>query len=58
MLRFPVRVDDDLRVIVRHEQVRLTPSEGMRLAEHLIRKSTAAMIREEAEIAERQEARG
>ena len=53
MLRVPVRVDDDLRIIVRHEQDRLTPSEGMRLAEHLIRKSTAAMIREEAEIAER-----
>jgi hypothetical protein len=53
MLAFPVRVDDDLRVIVRDEQVRLTPSEGMKLAERLIRASTVAMIREEAELAER-----
>ena len=53
----PVRVDDDLRVIVRNEQARLTPAEGMKLAERLIRVSTTAMIREEAEIAERQASR-
>jgi hypothetical protein len=54
MLSHPVRVDDDLSVILRDEQIRLTPAEGMALAERLIRASTVAMIREEAEIAQRE----
>ena len=42
-----VLVANDLTVVVGNEAVRLTPTEGFRLAERLIRRSTAKMIDEE-----------
>jgi hypothetical protein len=42
-----VTVANDLSLVVGEEIVPLTPSEGFRLAERLIRKSTARMVEEE-----------
>jgi hypothetical protein len=42
-----VVVANDLTVVVGYEAVRLTPTEGFRLAERLIRRSTARMVEEE-----------
>jgi hypothetical protein len=42
-----VVVANDLTLVVGNEAVRLTPSEGFRLAERLIRRSTARMVEEE-----------
>jgi hypothetical protein len=38
---------NDLTLVVGNEAVRLTPSEGLSLAERLIRRSTVCMIDEE-----------
>jgi hypothetical protein len=46
-----VVVANDLTLVVGNEAVRLTPSEGFRLAERLIRRSTARMVEEEVSIA-------
>jgi hypothetical protein len=43
----PVVVAKDLTVVIGDEAVRLTPTEGFRLAERLIRRSTARMVEEE-----------
>ena len=43
----PAVVTNDLRLVVGNEAVRLTPTEGFRLAERLIRRSTARMVEEE-----------
>ena len=45
-------VSDDLTVFLQGKTVRLTPSQGFRLAERLIRRSTAEMVREEAQLPE------
>ena len=42
-----VVVANDLTIVVGNEAVRLTPAEGFRLAERLIRRSTARMVEEE-----------
>jgi hypothetical protein len=42
-----VTVANDLTLVVGDEAVRLTPTEGFRLAERLIRRSTARMVEEE-----------
>jgi hypothetical protein len=42
-----VVVANDLTLVVGNEAVRLTPTEGFRLAERLIRRSTARMVEEE-----------
>lgn len=39
-------VANDLTLVVGDEAVKLTPSEGFRLAERLIRRSTSALIDE------------
>jgi len=43
----PAVVSNDLTLVVGNEAVRLTPTEGFRLAERLIRRSTARMVEEE-----------
>jgi len=43
----PAVVTNDLTLVVGNEAVRLTPTEGFRLAERLIRRSTARMAEEE-----------
>ena len=47
-----IEIRDDLTVAIGSEAVRLTPGEGFRLAERLIRRSTARMVEEEVEAAE------
>ena len=47
-----VVVTDNLSLVVPGEVARLTPSQGFRLAEQLIRRSTAQMVAEEAGIAD------
>jgi len=42
-----VVVANDLTLVVGNEAVRLKPTEGFRLAERLIRRSTARMVEEE-----------
>ena len=42
----------DLPLVVGNEAVRLTPTEGFRLAERLIRRSTARMVEEEVGLGE------
>ena len=42
-----VVVTRDLTVVVGDQAARLTPTEGFRLAERLIRRSTARMVQEE-----------
>ena len=42
-----VVVTNDLTLVVSDQSTRLTPSEGFRLAERLIRRSTARMVEEE-----------
>ena len=49
-----VSVGLDLTIKLGREAVRLTPSEGFNLAEHLIRRSTARMCAEEIEHHEQQ----
>jgi hypothetical protein len=44
-----VTVASDLTLVVGEQAVRLTPSEGLRLAERLIRRSTARMVEEEVD---------
>ena len=48
MAGLPFRIDPDLTVRLGAEALRLTPSQGLRLAKALIRKSTRAMMVEEA----------
>jgi len=45
-----VVVANDLTLVVGNEAVRLTPTEGFRLAERLIRRSTARMVEEEVSL--------
>ena len=45
-----VIVTNDLTLVVGDRAARLTPSEGFRLAERLIRRSTARMVDEEVGI--------
>jgi hypothetical protein len=47
-----VVVANDLTLVVGNEAVRLTPTEGFRLAERLIRRSTARMVEEEVSLGE------
>jgi len=47
-----VVVANDLTLVVGNEAVRLTPTEGFRLAERLIRRSTARMVEEEVGLGE------
>jgi hypothetical protein len=49
-----VVVANDLTLVVGDQAVRLTPSEGFRLAERLIRRSTARMVEEEVEVGSQQ----
>ena len=43
----PAVVTNDLTLVVGNQAVRLTPTEGFRLAERLFRRSTARMVEEE-----------
>jgi hypothetical protein len=52
-----IEVREDLTVAIGGAAVRLTPGEGFRLAEQLIRRSTARMVEEEVEAAERSDRR-
>jgi hypothetical protein len=52
-----VVVANDLTLVLKGETVRLTPTEGFRLAERLIRRSTAEMVRQEAGFPEEQPAK-
>jgi hypothetical protein len=51
--KLPVTIGDDLSISINSGGARLTPAQGLRLAEQLIRKSTHSMIIEEAERARR-----
>lgn len=42
-----ITVTNDLTLVVGDQAARLTPTEGFRLAERLIRRSTARMVEEE-----------
>jgi len=57
MLRPPVRVDDDLIISIKRGTTRLSPGEGLSVAEKLIRTSTRRMILEEQADIARQPAR-
>ena len=48
----PAVVTNDLTLVVGNEAVRLKPTEGFRLAERLIRRSTARMVEEEVGLGE------
>ena len=48
----PAVVTNDLTLVVGNQAVRLTPTEGFRLAERLIRRSTARMVEEEVGLGE------
>ena len=45
-----VVVANDLTLVVGDQAARLTPTEGFRLAERLIRRSTARMVEEEVSL--------
>jgi hypothetical protein len=53
MHRNPIRVGDDLSISFATGAVKITPSQGLRVAEALIRASAHQMIVEEAERAGR-----